>query len=123
MMRHVTSLLVNVVLVDYILPEFCHCLIFLFKKIGAGFYSPTPNIIEPFFPSPTLFIVEPKNLGKPRFFVFAWIVWIEARSFRLDSGIVVRDGAIAPGVVRFCPGLRDFGLRWRDFSLGFCEST
>src|SRR5690554_2352888 len=47
MMRHVTSLLVNVVLVDYILPEFCHCLIFLFKKIGAGFYSPTPNIIEP----------------------------------------------------------------------------
>jgi len=48
-MRHVTSLLVNVVLVDYILPEFCHCLIFLFKKIGAGFYSPTPNIIEPLF--------------------------------------------------------------------------
>jgi len=47
MVRHVTQLLVNVVLVDYILPEFCHCLIFLFKKIGAGLYSPTPNIIEP----------------------------------------------------------------------------
>jgi len=47
-MRHVTLLLVNVVLVDYILPEFCHGLIFLCKKIGAGFYSPTPNIIEPF---------------------------------------------------------------------------
>jgi len=49
MVRHVTQLLVNVVLVDYILPEFCHCLIFLFKKIGAGLYSPTPNIIEPVF--------------------------------------------------------------------------
>ena len=47
MVRHVTQLLWKMCFGDYILPEFCHCLIFLFKKIGAGLYSPTPNIIEP----------------------------------------------------------------------------
>lgn len=31
---------------DYILPELCHLSHFFYRK-GVGFYSPTPNIIEP----------------------------------------------------------------------------
>ncbi len=33
---------------DYILPELCHLSHFFYRK-GVGFYSPTPNIIEPFY--------------------------------------------------------------------------
>ena len=34
---------------DYILSEFCHLSLFFLRKKGAGFLSPTPNIIEPFY--------------------------------------------------------------------------
>jgi len=45
-MRHVASLL-KMWFGDYILPELCHLSHFFYRK-GVGFYSPTPNIIEPF---------------------------------------------------------------------------
>jgi len=48
-MRHVASLL-KMWFGDYILPELCHLSHFFYRK-GVGFYSPTPNIIEPIYSS------------------------------------------------------------------------
>ncbi|MEK6455909.1 hypothetical protein [Caldifermentibacillus hisashii] len=78
MVRHVTQLLWKMCFGDYILPEFCHCLIFLFKKIGAGLYSPTPNIIEPKFGNQVAHFLCDQTTEK-------WLI------FRLSNTLIMKE--------------------------------
>jgi len=58
MVRHVTQLLVNVVLVDYILPEFCHCLIFFVQKNWCWFLLTNTKYYRANFFYPFAFFVQ-----------------------------------------------------------------